>query len=56
MELGCDAVLINSAIFNAKNPVKMANAFKHAVIAGRNSFLAGRMKKIFVVASSLKKD
>ncbi len=56
MELGCDAVLINSAIANAKNPVKMANAFKHAVIAGRNSFLAGRMKKnFFAVASSPKK-
>ena len=57
MELGCDAVLINSAMANAKNPVKMANAFKHAVIAGRNSFLAGRMKKnFFAVASSPKKD
>ena len=56
MELGCDAVLINSAMANAKNPVKMANAFKHAVIAGRNSFLAGRMKKnFFAVASSPKK-
>ncbi len=56
MELGCDAVLINSAIANAKYPIRMANAFKHAVIAGRNSFLAGRMKKnFFAVPSSPKK-
>ena len=56
MEMGCDAVLINSAIANAKKPIKMANAFKHAVIAGRNSYLAGRMKKnYFAVPSSPKK-
>ena len=47
MELGCDAVLINSAIANAEKPILMAKAFKDAVISGRNSFLAGRMKKIF---------
>lgn len=43
MELGCDGVLMNSAIAYAKNPVLMANAMKHAVIAGRHAFLAGRM-------------
>ena len=45
MELGCDGVLINSAIANADKPILMAKAFKDAVISGRNSFLAGRMKK-----------
>ena len=45
MELGCDGVLVNSAIALAKKPILMAQAFKEAVIAGRNSFLAGRMKK-----------
>ena len=43
MELGCDGVLMNSAIANAKNPVMMANAMKHAIWAGRQAFLAGRM-------------
>ncbi len=53
MELGCDGVLINSAIANAKNPLLMAKSFKEAVKAGRNSFLAGRMKKNqFAIASS----
>ena len=56
MELGCDGVLINSAIANAKNPVLMAKAFKNAVISGRDSFLAGRMKKnYFAIPSSPKK-
>ncbi len=45
MELGCEGVLINSAIANAKNSVMMATSFKNAVISGRQSFLAGRMKK-----------
>ena len=45
MELGCDGVLINSAIANAKKPILMAQAFKDAVISGRKSFLAVRMKK-----------
>ena len=45
MELGCDGVLINSAIANAKKPILMARAFKDAVISGRNSYLAGRMDK-----------
>ena len=56
MELGCDGVLINSAIAKAKKPILMAKAFKEAVISGRNSFLAGRMRKnYFAVASSPKK-
>ena len=45
MELGCDGVLINSAIANAKKPVLMAKAFKEAVNSGRNAYLAGRMNK-----------
>ncbi len=45
MELGCDAVLVNSAIAQAKYPVLMAKSFKNAVIAGRQSFLAERMQK-----------
>jgi thiazole synthase len=53
MELGCDGVLMNSAIANASNPILMASAMKHAVIAGRESFLAGRMmKKAYASASS----
>ena len=53
MELGCEGVLINSAIANAKNPILMAKAFKDAVISGRNSYLAGRMSKnYFATASS----
>ena len=45
MELGCDAVLMNTAIAEAKNPVMMAEAMKHAVEAGRLAYLAGRMPK-----------
>jgi thiazole synthase len=45
MELGCDAVLMNTAIAEAKNPVMMAGAMKHAVEAGRLAYLAGRMPK-----------
>ena len=53
MELGCDGVLINSAIAKAKDPILMANSFKNSVISGRQSFLAGRMKKSnFASASS----
>lgn len=44
MELGCDGVLMNTALAEAQNPVLMAQAMKHAVIAGRQAFLAGRMK------------
>ena len=45
MELGCDGVLMNTAIAEAKDPVRMASAMKHAVIAGREAYLAGRMPK-----------
>src|SRR5271168_2488064 len=45
MELGCDAVLMNTAIAEAKNPVMMAGAMRHAVEAGRLAYLAGRMPK-----------
>ena len=56
MELGCDGVLINSAIANAKKPILMAKAFKDAVISGRNAFLSGRMNKnYFATPSSPKK-
>ncbi len=43
MELGCDGVLMNTAIAEAKDPILMASAMKHAVIAGREAYLAGRM-------------
>ncbi len=53
MELGCDGVLINTAIAKAKHPFKMAEAMKNSVIAGRQSFLAGRIKQtLFANASS----
>ncbi|WP_298912379.1 thiazole synthase [uncultured Algimonas sp.] len=45
MELGCDGVLMNTAIAEAKDPIRMARAMKHAVIAGRDAYLAGRMPK-----------
>ena len=45
MELGCDGVLMNTAIAEAREPIRMARAMKHAVIAGREAYLAGRMKK-----------
>jgi len=45
MELGCDGVLVNTAIAEAKNPVLMAESMKHAVLAGRKAFKAERMKK-----------
>ena len=45
MELGCDGVLINTAIAEAENPVLMAESMKHAVIAGRKAFKAVRMNK-----------
>ena len=47
MEMGCDGVLVNSAIAKAKEPILMAESFKEGVIAGRKSFLAGRMTKTF---------
>ena len=45
MELGCDAVLMNSAIAHARQPVLMASAMQHAVQAGRKAYLAGRMPR-----------
>jgi len=53
MELGCDGVLMNTAIAGAKDPVRMARAMKLAVEAGRDAFLAGRIpRKRFASASS----
>ena len=53
MELGCEAVLMNSAIAHAQNPILMGAAMKHAIIAGRMAYLAGRMpKKLYASASS----
>ncbi len=56
MEIGCDGVLVNTAIAKAKNPFQMAEAMKYAVISGRKSFLSGRIEKnIFGNPSSPKK-
>ena len=53
MELGCDAVLMNTAIAGAKNPVLMASAMNKAVQAGREAFLAGRMpRKVYQASPS----
>jgi len=53
MELGCDAVLMNTAIAGAKDPILMVSAMKHAVIAGRQGYLAGRMpRRMYASASS----
>lgn len=53
MELGADAVLMNSGIAHAQDPLLMAEAMKHAVIAGRAAYVAGRMgKKLYATASS----
>jgi thiazole synthase len=53
MELGADAVLMNTGIAGAQEPVLMAQAMKHAILAGRASYLAGRMpKKLYATASS----
>jgi len=53
MELGADGILTNTAIAQADNPMMMAEAMKHAVIAGRMSYLAGRIpKRPFATASS----
>ena len=51
MELGCDGVLMNTAIAAAKDPVLMASAMKKAVEAGREAYLAGRMPKMLYAAS-----
>ena len=53
MELGADGVLMNTGIAGAQDPVLMAEAMKHAVIAGRQAYVAGRMpKKLYATASS----
>lgn len=53
MELGCDGVLMNTAIAMARKPVLMAKAMRHAVVAGRQAFLAGRMpRRRYATASS----
>lgn len=52
MELGCDGVLMNTAIAAARDPVRMARAMKHAVLAGRDACLAGRMPKRFAGSPS----
>ena len=52
MELGCDGVLVNTAIAKAKKPFHMALAFKNAVIAGRQSYLSGRIKKTLIGSAS----
>ena len=56
MELGCDAVLMNTAVAKAQNPVLMAQAMKKAVEAGREAFLAGRMPKKLYSASPSSPD
>lgn len=52
MEMGCDAVLVNTAIAKAQNPVQMAEAFKLGVEAGRKAFLAGRIPKLAYASAS----
>ncbi|MFO1021494.1 MAG: thiazole synthase [Planctomycetales bacterium] len=53
MELGCDGVLLNSGVAHAQNPLLMAEAMKHAITAGRMSYLAGRIpRKLYATASS----
>jgi len=53
MELGCDGIIANTAIANADDPIRMARAFKHAVVAGREAYLAGRIaRKQYAVPSS----
>ena len=56
MELGCDGVLMNTAIAEAKNPILMASAMKKAIESGREAFLAGRMKKRLYASKSSPKD
>ena len=57
MEIGADALLMNTGIAAARDPERMANAMKHAVIAGREAFLAGRMeKRLYANASSPMRD
>ena len=55
MELGCDGVLLNSAIAMSDNPILMAEAMKHAVISGRKAYVAKRMKVSEVAISTSNK-
>src|SRR5690554_5643672 len=50
MELGCDGVLMNTAIAGAQDPIRMASAMKHGVLAGRQAYLAGRIPRKFYSA------
>jgi thiazole synthase len=53
MEMGADGVLMNTAIASAANPILMADAMQHAILAGREAFIAGRMpRKLYATASS----
>jgi thiazole synthase len=53
MELGCDGVLLNTGIAGATEPLTMAHAMRHACVAGRYAYLAGRIpKKLYATASS----
>jgi len=56
MELGCDGVLVNTAIAKAKNPFQMALAFKNSVVAGRQSYLSGRIGKFLFGTPSSPKE
>jgi|TARA_B100001540_G_C15699412_1_gene593113 thiazole synthase len=56
MELGCDGVLINTAIAKSKNPIQMAISMKHAVIAGRKCYLSGRIKPNLKAEASTPSD
>ena len=56
MELGCEGVLMNTAIAEAKNPILMASAMKKAIESGREAFLAGRMQKRLYASKSSPQD
>ena len=56
MELGCDGVLMNTAIAEAKNPILMASAMKKAIESGREAYLAGRMQKRLYASKSSPED
>ena len=52
MELGCDGVLMNSAIAGAQDPIRMARAMKLAIEAGRDAYMAGRIPRKFAASPS----
>ena len=56
MELGCDGVLMNTAVACAQKPILMASAMKNAIQAGRDAYLAGRIKKSVSGHASSPKD